>query len=348
MALSGDNQQKLRELCTFSYKSQAIWFLNAFWHKPYGESKAETIWNFVQKYQELDQARGKDGNELDELQAHRFLESFHETMTVTEMRNQLRSAGCISATERPKAVPLTHFLMFKYQVDWKELVNAAQGDNKEEIEETQRMLDAVSAAFAEAAARAEAARVAVKEAEARAKDARVAEEQARTREVESQAAQRELEAALAELKAQEDAFNHKTQELTQRSEEGGLVSRNKAKNELAQHLGSDPLPLRKAKLGQEAAVRKAERATQAAADARVQAQQAVKAADKAKADSEQAARDSEHAVEEAKHRVAEAEAYLKEVKSKPGVAAGAIWWLDRELHEAKKFMPSAKGGISKK
>ena len=45
-----------------------------------------------------------------------------------------------------------------------------------------------------------------------------------------------------------------------------MVSRNKAKNELAQHLGEDPLPLRKAKITAEAAVKRAERAKKAAED----------------------------------------------------------------------------------
>lgn len=46
-------------------------------------------------------------------------------------------------------------------------------------------------------------------------------------------------------------------------------------------------------------------------------------------------------------KVEEAEAYLREVKSRPGVAQGMIWWMERELHEKKKFMPTRKGGISK-
>jgi len=45
------------------------------------------------------------------------------------------------------------------------------------------------------------------------------------------------------------------------------VQRNKAKNELAQHLSSDPLPLRRAKITQEAAVKKADRAAQVAKEA---------------------------------------------------------------------------------
>merc|ERR1712137_957713 len=124
----------------------------------------------------------------------------------------------------------------------------------------------------------------------------------------------------------EDAYNNKTEELKRKSEEGGVVSRNKAKNELAQHLGEDPLPLRRAKINQEAAAQKASEAVQASVEAKAAA---------------------EAAVEVARQKVAEAEAYLEEVKSKPGQAEGAIWWMERELHEAKKYLPESKGGIRK-
>ena len=43
----------------------------------------------------------------------------------------------------------------------------------------------------------------------------------------------------------------------------------------------------------------------------------------------------------------EAEAYLQEQKSKPGNSKGAMWWIERELHEKKKYMPMRKGGITK-
>jgi len=95
------------------------------------------------------------------------------------------------------------------------------------------------------------------------------------------AAQEELEAALAELKAQEDAFNNRTAELTALSKGPALVAANRAKNELAQHLSSDPLPLRRAKITQEAAVKRADRATQAAAAAREEASRARAAAQEA-------------------------------------------------------------------
>merc|ERR1719359_1744062 len=154
-------------------------------------------------------------------------------------------------------------------------------------------------------------------------------------------AKAELEEALRALQAEEDAYNKKKAELKRKSEEGGVVSRNKAANELAQLLAEDPLPLRRAKITQEAAVKKAERAIKVAADAVVTAAAAVDAASAARIEAEQA-------VDDATKRVDEAEAYLVEVKSKPGSAAGALWWIDRELHEQKKYLPTSKGGISKK
>jgi hypothetical protein len=51
----------------------------------------------------------EEGTHLDELQAHRLLECFGETMTVREMRTYLRQHGAIG--ERVKSVPLTHWLI---------------------------------------------------------------------------------------------------------------------------------------------------------------------------------------------------------------------------------------------
>merc|ERR1719498_547473 len=122
--------------------------------------------------------------------AHRFLEEFNETLTVRELRDKLRRAGAIGETERPKTVPLTHYLTFKYDTDWHILVNASQGDNSEELARAQKMLDEVNKALAEA--------------EKAAKEAKIADAQ-------------------------------------KRSEQGGVVSRNKAKAELAQLQSEDPL-----------------------------------------------------------------------------------------------------------
>jgi hypothetical protein len=98
-------------------------------------------------------------------------------------------------------------------------------------------------------------------------------------------------------------------------------------------LAGDPLPLRKAKITNEAAVKKAEKTAKAAEEATAAAIAARKAAEKA--------------LDDAAKRVAEAEAYLQEVKNKPGSAGGALWWIDRELYEAKAYLPTSKGGYKK-
>merc|ERR1712137_922529 len=232
MSLNGSNDdEKLDNLSNYTYKEQAIWVLNGCWHT-FAEKEAETIWEYVHHCNDLDLQDHEAGNHLDEMMAHRFLELIHSTLTVREMREGLRAVGI----EKVKAVPLVNFLIFKYKIDWHKLVHASQGDNQAEVAEAQRKLAEVQKAVEQAQTTAKAA----KEREAAAKKAKA-----------------ELDAALADLKAGEDSYNNKTKELERKSEEGGVVSRNKAKAELAQHLATDPLPLRRAKITCEAAVKKA-------------------------------------------------------------------------------------------
>lgn len=282
-----NDKEKLDSLTALNHKEQAVWFLNAFWNSV-GETNAEQVWSFKQKFDELDSEKRAEGATLDEMQAHRFLETIKETLTVQAMREKLRSTGAIAG--QIKRVPLTHYLIMKYNVDWHDLVNAVLGD-MEEIRKAQQKLDEVQAALREA----------------------------EQREQESKQAKRELDAALKDVKDQEDARNNKTAELHRKSEEGGLVSRNRAKAELAQHLAEDPLPLRKAKITLEAAVKKADKAAIAA----------------------------EAAVEEARVKFDEAQAYLEKVK-KGGSPKGALWWMERELLEARAYLPKSKGGYNKR
>merc|ERR1712000_54095 len=238
--------------------------------------------DYVQKLNELDLENHEEGSALDEMKAHVFLEKFDETLTVREMRAKLRSTGAIGETERPKKVPLTHYLLYKYNVDWHKLVDESrQGSSKEELEKAEKMLQEVQEAFRQSEQKASVARQKLNEAQAAENAAKQREDEAKSaaeeakkreaqafedanaakdREADAKAAQAELEAALAEVKAQEDAYNSRTAELKQKSETGGVVSRNKAANELAQHLAEDPLPLRKAKITAEAAVNRSEKA----------------------------------------------------------------------------------------
>jgi hypothetical protein len=74
-------------------------------------------------------------------------------------------------------------------------------------------------------------------------------------------AEAEVKAAVDDLKKQEDTFANQMKTLEQKSTDpsGGTVSKSKAAAELAQLKQENPLPLRKAKITQEAALRKVEK-----------------------------------------------------------------------------------------
>src|SRR3989338_617012 len=113
MAANAADREKLHHICGLSYKAQAVWFLNSFWNTHQGE--AEKFWAYVEKAAAIDLERHADGSALDELNAHRLLEIFDETLTVREMRTQLRSVGAIDEKEQPKLVPLAHLLLARYK-----------------------------------------------------------------------------------------------------------------------------------------------------------------------------------------------------------------------------------------
>merc|ERR1711976_664335 len=152
---------KFHDICKKTYKEQGVWFLNCFWEQ-FAEKEAEIVWQYVEKNAELDLENHGEGCALDEMKAHVFLEKFDETLTVREMRAKLRSTGAIGESERPKTVPLTHYLLYKYNVDWKILVDETrQGSNKEELEKAEKMLQEVQAAFKESEQKASVARKAL-------------------------------------------------------------------------------------------------------------------------------------------------------------------------------------------
>ncbi len=103
-----------------TYKEQAVFFLNAFWPEYSGEG--EQVWKYVQKFVELDQAKGKEGNDLDEFNSHRFLEFWNETATVQKMREMLRELNL----DRHKRMSLIEYLLVKYKQTVKVLLSRPQ------------------------------------------------------------------------------------------------------------------------------------------------------------------------------------------------------------------------------
>jgi len=227
----------------------------------------------------------KDGNELDEFLSHKFLESLGETLTVIALREKLRKID-LDANGK---MALLEYLCFKYSKTVKAVCSAPQGSNVEELKAAQAMVEGAQKAL---------------------NDERIAEEALKKSEA-------ELRVAVDDLKAQEDAYHNQIAALERKSTDtaSSVVSRNKAANELAQLKSENPMPLRKAKITQEAALRKVEKERKAAEQATLNAEQ----------------------------KVSQAEQYLEEVKQRGGGdALGAIWWMQRDLKEAQRFLPQKK------
>jgi hypothetical protein len=263
-------QDRFKNWTSQPYPDQSKAFLNAYWDELSGD--AETVWSWCNQFIELDHEKGKEGHDLDEFNAHRFLEKNGETKTVKQMRDELREIDM----DFNKRMAIIEFLLWRFRKEIPDFVNRPQGGNVEELQHAQQALNIAREAL-------EASRV----------------------------AENELKTALNELQLQEESYNQKTEQLKAKSEDQslGVVQRNKARNELAQHQSQDPLPLRQAKITTEAATKKAERA-RANAESKFQ----------------------------------EAENFLHEVRSRGDGAGGqgALWWLERELEEVKKYMP--RGG----
>eukprot|EP01107_Rhizomastix_libera_P002526 TRINITY_DN1442_c0_g1_i1.p1 TRINITY_DN1442_c0_g1~~TRINITY_DN1442_c0_g1_i1.p1 ORF type:complete len:299 (-),score=107.40 TRINITY_DN1442_c0_g1_i1:83-979(-) len=294
--IPAEHLAKWNEITKFKYAEQAKWVLNGFWDNL--EKEAERIWGFVQEFNALD-ALNKEkacGYSLDEFWSHKFLEKLGETMTVIQLREKMRSIDL----DFDKKMSMIEYLIFRYGISIQQVVNAPQGGNPEELKKAQVMVDNAQNAVSDMLKHLEIAKASAKAAEA---------------------AEAENKAALEELHNQEKAYADKKTDLEKKSQEGGVVMRNKAANELQQLLAEDPLPLRRAKINQEATVKKSEKAT-------------------AKAKADEAA--AQNSVKEAEKKLQEAMDYLQEAKRSSGGAMGNIWWMEREIIEKKKYLPKSK------
>jgi hypothetical protein len=266
------------------HRDQAVWFLNAYWHA-FASQEAENIYSYVQKMHEID-PRGAEGNCVDEMRAHRFLESLGQTLTAIEMRNVMREIDI----DFDKHVSTIEYLLYRYKEYGNGTVNVHVVSNSTPCDDP-----ALAEQIAEASRLFGEAKTALEAAQAAAQEANEA-----------------LETLNREQKQYDDRIA--ALEATGNDENLGVVKRNKAKAELAQMQAEDPLPLRRARINQGAAVRKAERTLKAAREAFDQA-----------------------------------DAYLHDAQERAataGSAGGELWWIDRDLQEAKKYMPGNRGGIT--
>jgi hypothetical protein len=324
-SLPADIVSKVREVNQGDYKSQAIFYLNAFWaDKKPAEAEAETVWELVQAFSKEDHVKGKNGNELNPIQAFNVLQKRNQTLTALELKAQLRKVDIDANGE----MALAEYLLFINDRDPVAFATNPQGSCPPELlAEAQAKLDQVSKAFEELQAKEAAA----KQAEIDAKNASIAAEK-----TEQEVKQLTADAKVldAEIKKQEEAKEALIARLeaTSTDQTIGIVKRNMAVQELAQAKNEDPLPLRKAKLDQAACVRRLEKAS---AQAEINTQ---KSKDTAVAATEAVAQ-VQVAIKNCLKELDEAENQLKKLQAS-GDAMGLNWYLSRELQEKKKSLPT--------
>jgi len=351
-------KQKFAQLCKLKFKDQAVWFLNGFWGDGVDGQTSNEVWVYVRKFVELSllgpDRKGDEGGELDQFWSAKFLEDMDSAMPAIARKEAFRtidqdSNGKMSAIE---------YLIWKYKKGVKETVEAPQGDNKEAIRKAQEALDAVIRQMADCEAKIEAQKKAKQHNDkAKQETDKLKQENdkaiavLRSAEQELHKAEKELEVAIRDLKQQEDDYNEKcrTLEATSKDQSASIIQRNKAANELAQLKQENPLPLRKAKLTQEAALRKVQKQKKDTEDARAVCESKGRELEKAIKELESAIKELERAIQELEaaytkleQNMAEAQAELEKVKSRPGGGKGAIWWLQRELFELDGRLPKAK------
>jgi len=129
--------EKFKQVTAKKYADQAVFFLNAFWPEFSGE--AENIWKYWERIVTLDTTNKKEGCDLDEFSAHRFLEQSGETKRVVELRDSLREID----KDFNKRMALIEYLLFRYKQTIKELLSRPQGTN-EELVKAQEALQAVN------------------------------------------------------------------------------------------------------------------------------------------------------------------------------------------------------------
>lgn len=164
-------------------------------------------------------------------------------------------------------------------------------------------------------------------------------------------AQKEMQEIAEQIKKEEEKKEKEIARLKAMSEDDslGAVKKGKAFMNMTKLVNEDPLPLRKAKITQEAKVRKQKKATRRAKKTAKKAENAAAVAKEAEENAANALEASKQAVKDAVAAMESAEKKLEEVKSSvSGAGDGMIWYYDRQLEENRKYLPQSKQKAVKK
>ena len=349
----GDDIKKLHSITKQTYRDQAIWFLNHHTDSHHDLQLSEIVFKVHKKCLECDEQK-KSGHAISELDAHLILEFIGKPVTQSAFRKYF-----LEIDQSLKiSVPLVIILFFYFDADWKVLVNQSECYNGLE-------LDAAKDSLLQAQTKLQGAIDAQKKSSQEAEEADVAMENSRRQqEILSKAimdcrmeeesfaeAKKQAEEALEQVTNQESKAHQKKEELDSivNYESNGIVTKNKAKAELKIMEYEDPLPLRKARLKNENAVKNLRKSTNASKQARVAAEDAKEKTEKAmdeasvaKEKATNAAKIAEATIPKARDAIEDLKVLIDELMKNLTLPWGSLFYIDREVKEAESFLPKEK------
>jgi len=354
------------------YRDQAIWFLNNCTQLQNNTASAEMVYKIHQECVKLDPSKSQ-GNGLSELQAHLVLEHVQSPITQMELRsfitkleeNDSHDRQYNSNPRQDAVVSLVELLIcyFNYKLEDTWWGDDTQYQTKsyflnDDIIKAQTVLQEAKDALQEAmekrvlAIKNEtnanmAVDIATQEQEEAERQYQVSLQEQKLANEAKQIANE----ALNRVKEEEDSFYSKVEELKSKAlnQSLGIVQRNKAKAELAVLQTQDPLPLRKARIENEHAIKqyekmreKAEISLKMADETQQKAWASAQKARDAKDCAMIAATEAEYAIPVAQGKLDDCKVLLEDLILKQANAFGTIFYIDRELKEAAKFLPKQK------
>jgi hypothetical protein len=352
--------EKFAALTALTHSEQAQWWLNGFWEEG-AKDYAEDMWRITHSFIELQidgpvlygskKQQFEEGCDLDEHKSHRILEKLGETMTVVALRKRLKELDI----DNNKKMAISEYLIDKYQKTPQQLVSSPQGQvDPEALAAAQEACDNASAAMDDAAEAADQASKTLEASIKAAAEASTAKDAAEAALADAQTAEQAVKKAEAELQATVDEIAGlektkadkiaKFQAIIDDASASG-VKKGKATQEKAALEGEDELPLRKAKITQNAALKRVQKVRKAAEEKTALADEAAQAAtnaktaaDKASAEADQAKTTADEAAKLAETAMSDAQEALDKLKSAgTGAPQGKLWWMERIMKEKKKF-----------
>ena len=237
-ALDNATLEKFRKITAMTYKEQAVFYLNAFWTQG-GDAEAESVWKTMHDFIAVDHAKGKNGNQLDEVLSHHYLQKVGRTLTAIELRHELRKIDLDANGE----MALAEYLIFRANQmgtprEVLSLINNPQGGetNPGELAEATARVEALNKAFDDLQVQLEQQKqleAAAKSAEAEARKNEAAaiesEKAAKTKEAEARAAEEVAKQQDNAARAASELANAAA-EVAKAAEARAVAQENSAKN----------------------------------------------------------------------------------------------------------------------